>query len=121
MTPMPTPSIVISNGFSKFHLAVAAAEAARRGSLDRLLTGAYPTGPVLRSLRALGLDRHRKLARLVARGEAIPSSRVEPFWLAEGIHVASQIVSRLTPWADLADWMDVAAYRCYGHQAGRAL
>lgn len=35
---------VVSNGFNKFHLSVAAEELARRGRLDRFITGAYPHG-----------------------------------------------------------------------------
>ena len=37
------PRVIISNEYSRFHLAVAAAEADCRGTLAQLITGAYPT------------------------------------------------------------------------------
>jgi len=78
--------VIISNGFSKFHLSAAAAEAERRGLLSAFLTGAYPT-PLIRSLLSLpGLRANRKLNRLAARVESLDDSRVHPIVLPEVLY-----------------------------------
>jgi glycosyltransferase involved in cell wall biosynthesis len=75
--------VIISNGYSKFHLATAASEANRRGMLSAFLTGAYPT-PIVRSLLSLPVLRtNRKLNRLMARLEPIDDYRVYAFFLPE--------------------------------------
>jgi glycosyltransferase involved in cell wall biosynthesis len=79
--------LVIANGFNKFHLALAAAEAHRRGLLTCFITGAYPTPLVRRALALGGLGRrNRRLARLAARREAIPDELVCPIWTAEAVY-----------------------------------
>ena len=75
--------IVISNGFSKFHIATAAARAAAAGRLDRFITGAYPTPLVRRVANLIGGTGSRKLERLLARREAIPDNRVTALWQSE--------------------------------------
>ena len=78
--------VVISNGFSKVHLSLAAAEANRRGLLTAFLTGAYPTPP-LRALLALpGLRSNKKLNRLIARGEQIDDTLVRALFFPELVH-----------------------------------
>lgn len=115
------PCVVVSNGFSRFHLATAAAELERRGLLARLLTGAYPSGAAWRLACALGLDHGRKLDRLARRGEDIPDGRIDALWSAEAVQVLGGLVRRLPVPAGIGDRLDVAGYRLYGWFAGRAV
>jgi len=67
--------VIISNGFNKFHLSVAAVEAAKREMLTKFITGAYPTPGVLRAARRLQ-GRRSRVERLLARKEDIPTERI---------------------------------------------
>ena len=73
----------MSNRFSKFHLAVAAAETHQRGLLSRFITGAYPTPSMRRLITLTAAVRGQKVGPLLARGEAIPDTQVRPLWLSE--------------------------------------
>ena len=75
--------VVISNGFNKFHLSVAAAEAQSRGTLSSFITGAYPTALMRRALRSRALNRFPKLSRLNARKEGVPDKLVHSLALPE--------------------------------------
>ena len=109
--------VIISNGFSKFHLAVAAAEAHRPGQLSLLVTGAYPT-PAMRWLASgMGLSGSRKIGRLLARGEAIPDALVRPMWLSEGVQLAARLARRLPPFAGAWAPMDRYSFKLYARQA----
>jgi glycosyltransferase involved in cell wall biosynthesis len=78
--------LVISNGFSKFHLSVAAAEANRRRILSSFLTGAYPT-PLVRNILSLPMLRNNaKARRLIARRERVDDGRVHAFFWSEALH-----------------------------------
>jgi glycosyltransferase involved in cell wall biosynthesis len=104
--------VVVSNGFSKFHLAAAAAEADRRGLLSAFLTGAYPTLLVRSILELPGLRSNIKLNRLKARAEQIDDRRVHTFFLAELFyHLGNRY----------DDEMVVSSYRSYGHAAIRCI
>lgn len=78
--------ILISNGFSRFHMAVAAAEIERRGRLALLVTGAYPTRRATGLIAALGLQGHPRVERLLDRGEAVAEDRIRALWLSELIY-----------------------------------
>lgn len=83
--------IVVSNGFSKFHIATAAARAAAAGRLERFITGAYPT-PLVRNLAHLsGTAGQRKLGRLLARREDIPDDRVVSLWRSEMYDILARL------------------------------
>lgn len=104
--------VVVSNGFSKFHLATAAAEADRRGLLSAFLTGAYPTR-LVRSILALPwLRSNPKLNRLKARAEQLDERLVHAFFLPElfyhlGIEFNEELV--------------VSSYRSYARAAIRPI
>ena len=51
--PRPDGSVLISNGHGRFHLVYAAQVAQEVGLLDKLITGAYPTLVVRRSISPL--------------------------------------------------------------------
>ena len=103
--------VVISNGFHKFHLSVAAAEANERRLLSSFITGAYPT-PLIRKLSSLPPIRsHQKLKRLAARAERIPDDLVHAIFTAETLSLLERVCpSELAP---------VVALEHYGRQATR--
>jgi glycosyltransferase involved in cell wall biosynthesis len=101
--------VIISNGFSKFHLSVAAAEADRRRLLSSFLTGAYPTPSLRRILALPGLLTNTKLNRLTQRGEQIDDRRVHPFFSAEALYALGILRG--------SDAMIVRSFCAYGHFA----
>ena len=112
--------IIISNGFNKFHLAVAAAEMERRGLLSLLITGAYPTNN-LEYFKILPLlKKNAKFNRLLARGEEISERRVKALWFSELIHQIRLIPERLGLLI-ASDWLDAFSFRMYGRFAAKAL
>lgn len=111
--------LVIANGFNRFHLAVAAAEAHRRGLLTCFITGAYPTPAVRRALALGGLWRDRRLARLAARREAIPDAMVRAMWTAEAIYAVAMAARRIAPRSAL--WLNAWSFRHCGARAVRCV
>lgn len=111
MTDQAMRKVIISNGFNKFHLAVAAAEAYGRGSLTAFLTGAYPR-PGMRRF-AMG----RKLARFLARREDIPDSLVHPITLPECQYQASRLVGKIPGLAGWGAWLNDRSLWRYARQA----
>jgi glycosyltransferase involved in cell wall biosynthesis len=104
--------LVISNGFSKFHLAVAAAEAHRRGILASFITGAYPSSVVQRWVGRSGLARNRKAARLLDRRGAIPDDLVHALWIPEAVNVLAMTLKRKA--ATAAIQLNAWSFRHYG-------
>jgi glycosyltransferase involved in cell wall biosynthesis len=96
--------VIISNGFNKFHMSIAAAEAHRRGLLSTFITGAYPTPGMQLAARLAGVDRTRKFSRLLARGDEIPANLVHAL-------PSSELISVVRP-----EW-SAAAFRYYGLRA----
>ena len=78
--------VVISNGFSKFHLSVAAAEADRRHLLSSFLTGAYPTSFVRSILSSPYIRSNAKAKRLAARRERIADGLVHALFAPEVLY-----------------------------------
>jgi glycosyltransferase involved in cell wall biosynthesis len=117
-----THVVVVSNGFSKFHLAVAAAEAYRRGLLSLLLTGAYPTRTIKRfAARSARFGDNRKIARLIARGERIPSSLVRALWTAEAVHHAAMATCETPGLKQIAALLNLSSCRLYARIASQQL
>jgi glycosyltransferase involved in cell wall biosynthesis len=113
--------VVISNGFSKFHLSVAAAEAHKRGILKLLLTGAYPHASLRKALRWGRLDSTRKFQRLLARGEAIPDNLVEGLWAPELVHAAAMALRPYMIRPNHIDALTVPALHAYAARAARLI
>lgn len=111
---MITPSVVVSNGFNRFHLALAAAEASRRGALALLMTGVYPTPRVRAFAHATGLARTRRGARLLDRGAAVPPNRVRQFGGSEAVHFAASALPR-----PFGAHLDARSFRLYARRAAR--
>jgi hypothetical protein len=78
--------IIISNGFNKFHLAIAAAEMNRRSLLTSFITGAYPTLGLARFIEKVRMNRHTKLARSLNRREDIDDRLVLSMWVSEVVY-----------------------------------
>lgn len=89
--------------------------------LGLLLTGAYPTARVRESLRATGLARCRKIARLVDRQEAIPDRIVHPIWRAEAVHQVGRRLSRVSWCRGLSTVLDLVSLRLYGRFAAKPI
>ena len=115
------PAVIVSNGFSRYNLAPAAAELARRGLLRRFITGGYPVGGWWRAACRVGLDRVTVLARLGRRGEAIPEAAIDALWGAEAVQKAGGVIARLPLLGAVGDWLDVFGYRLYGRRADRII
>lgn len=86
--------VVISNGYGRFHLRLAAAEAARRGRLAAYVTAAYPTAFV-KTLATTRLAQLRPVARLLSREDDVPPELVHAQWVAEPFHHIDNAARRL--------------------------
>jgi glycosyltransferase involved in cell wall biosynthesis len=105
--------VIVSNGFSKFHMAAAAAEADRRGILSAFLTGAYPCGILGGILSSSGLRGNAKLNRLIARREAISDDLVHPLSSAEGVYQFGMLLR--------SERICIDSFKLYGRQACRRI
>ncbi len=103
--------VIISNGFSKYHLSVAAAEADRRQLLTSFVTGAYPTPLVRKILSLSALRNHPKARRLSARREQIADGRVHALFPAEGLYGFGMLCH--------SESVNVGSFRFYGRSAIR--
>lgn len=103
--------VIISNGFSKFHLSVAAAEADRRNLLTSFVTGAYPT-PLIRGILNLPVVRnHPRARRLSARREQIADDQVHALVSAEALYALGMLRH--------SESMIVDSFQFYGRLAVR--
>lgn len=86
--------VVISNGFNKFHLSIAAAEASRRGLLVSFITGVYP-GQFTRHLGKVPYIRmSERFERLKARVDDIPETLVHSSVWPEALHTLAGICGK---------------------------
>jgi glycosyltransferase involved in cell wall biosynthesis len=110
--------VVVSNGFNRFHLAVAAAELAAAERLALLITGAYPT-PLLERIWTTALLRSRRARRvrerINERGVDVPNERIRSAPLAEIAAVAGARLGRDT------GVIDAMAWNAYAHHAAKCL
>lgn len=111
-------AVVISNGFGKFLLATAAAEAHRHGMLAYLLTGFYPKGFVGWAVSSSVLGKISRLQRLKARGENLPCARVKSLWVGELLFMVAYHLAKITrkdpeaaPLVRLSHWLYARAAR----------
>jgi glycosyltransferase involved in cell wall biosynthesis len=109
--------VIISNGFSKFHLAVAAEELFKRSKLTMLITGAYPTGRARRILHLWPLKTSSKALRLLARGQKIDDRLVVPLWFPESMHALGQVLKNRPDLLGFVNFFNVASLKAYGRQA----
>jgi glycosyltransferase involved in cell wall biosynthesis len=85
------PRVVVSNGYSQFHLAHLAAELHANCMLACLITGAYPRTGAPRQR----WTRYGPYRRYHARRVPLPSSMVWPIWSGEALSQASQALWRV--------------------------
>jgi glycosyltransferase involved in cell wall biosynthesis len=122
---MPTGEsrVVVSNGFNKFHLAVAASELSSTGDLTALITGVYPSKTVAAALRpALGLL-PASVERMVARREALSDRLVRRLTLAEALHLTAMRARRIRPQLaeEASHRLNLASFRLYARGAARII
>jgi glycosyltransferase involved in cell wall biosynthesis len=103
--------VIISNGFSKFHLSVAAAEADRRNLLTSFVTGAYPTPQIRKILSFPWLRDQPRIRRLAARREQITEERVHALYSAEALYAFGMVCH--------SESINVDSFRFYGRLAVR--
>lgn len=111
--------IVVSTGFHRTHLTVAAHEAHVRGDLRQAIAGAYPTPLVKRSVRAMRLERGR-IARMLERDERIPPEHLQSLFAPELLDEAGRLLKRL-PVGGAYPALSAACMRLYGSLAAREL
>lgn len=110
--------VIISNGFNKFHLAVAAEELFNRSYLSMFLTGVYPTQKIRKVLRFCPLRKFKKLLRLEARDQNLDNRLVVPLWLPESLHTAGLFLRRKSLGLDsIVDFLNEKSLISYGRQA----
>ncbi len=112
-------TVIISNGFNKFPLAVAASEASRCGLLAQLLTGAYPTSRIKTVVKHTLFAGSERIARLLDREEALDESFVRALWGPEAIHVLATYSELLPPLRPHASALKALSLKLYGRQAAR--
>lgn len=114
--------VIVSNGFSRYHMSPAAAQLYRRGRLALLITGAYPT-PRMRLLLRLTRAQKiwpRKIARLLERGEDLPDRLVRALPLSETLNVLNLFLRRLGRASFLQNsFFSLLGMRAYGATAAR--
>lgn len=114
--------VVISNGYGRFHLRAAAAEAARRGRLAAYITAAYPSASTKALVAAAGLATWRPVARLLSREDAVPSGLVRAQWAAEVFHHLDNAARRLPVVGNpLGEGLQIIGRALYTRGAARAL
>ena len=110
--------VVISNGFSKFHLAVAAEELFKRSRLSLLITGAYPTRRARQLVELWPLRRSRMFQRLLARRQDIDEQLITPFWFPESMHSLGKMLSKgRSDIFGLANFLIITSVSAYGRQS----
>lgn len=76
----PSPLVVLSNGYYRYHLSAGAVELSQSGHLHTFITGAYPTGWFRSFITSTPLGRHQRGKRLLDRTEkGLPESQVISF------------------------------------------
>jgi hypothetical protein len=113
--------VVVSTGFHRTHMTVAAHEASVRGNLDCAVTGAYPTPRAQRMLRMLRLDRVQRVARLLEREEGIPPTQLRPLFLPELLDEMTRLCARIPIVRRLHGILSAGCMRLYGLLAAREL
>ncbi len=121
MKDISAETVVVSAGFNKTHVTTAAAEASARGSLQRCITGAYPTPTVTLIANALRLNTWKRVGRLLERGERMPDERVRSLLLPEVLYDVARALAGV-PY--LKRWharLCAATWRLYGRRASGEL
>jgi hypothetical protein len=106
--------VVLSVGFSNFHLFRLATELARTNSLWGLLCGAYPVLCIRRALSSSILGRLWRVDRFIQRRQLIQDDFIHSFWIGEAISLIGLLVFKTRGWLRAHNWMQIAAFRLYG-------
>ncbi len=109
--------IIISNGFNRFYLSVAAAEMNRRCLLTSFITGAYPKPYLVYLCSRAGANRNTKFARLLNRREEIDDRLVLSMWASEAVYTAGLYINRTPGMSAFGQWVERMGFRLYGRAA----
>jgi glycosyltransferase involved in cell wall biosynthesis len=112
--------VIISSGFHRTHVTIAAREAAVRHNLRLAITGAYPRPALKRLVRAAGLERGR-IARLLEREEGIPPAQTRSLFVEELLDEAARVLTAAGPLKPASSKLDAACMRLYGSRAAREI
>ncbi len=108
--------VIVSNGYHKYHLSLAASEASKRGLLSLYVTGAYPTPSVKRFCSITRLSHNKRVQRLYSRVDDIPEDLVRAEFSSELFAQASaQVAPLIGPQA--RDSLTAYALRRYARRA----
>jgi glycosyltransferase involved in cell wall biosynthesis len=114
-------SVVVSAGFHKTHVTIAAREAHARGALAVAITGAYPTERVVRALGVTRAGRRGRVARLLERGEGIPASELTALAAPELLYEVFMLLLRVPLLRRAVPHLLALTFRIYGRAAARRL
>lgn len=84
--------VIISNGFGRFHLRLAAREVERDGRLAAFITGALAPDRTAKVLATIGIAEIPSIARLLARRDSVPNTNVHSLYFGEPF---SQLATRI--------------------------
>lgn len=113
--------VVVSAGFHKTHETIAAQEASDRRLLDLCITGAYPTERFKRVAQLLRLADKGRIARVMDRGERIPSAGLRSLFVPEMLDEASRLLTPIPVLGRAHPALSAATWRLYGAIAARNL
>lgn len=83
--------VIISNGFNRFHLAIAASEIEKHNRLALYLTGAYPTNILLVIINILKLNKFNRIRKFIDRKENISENKISSLFFTEVIYELRKI------------------------------
>ena len=115
------PRVIISNGFARFHLAVASTALHSLGFEVILLTGAYPTPRLKKFLTLTRLSKGRKISRLLDREEEIPFENVHSDYLSESMRVLGMMIKDIPLLKSLYRYLDLLSLKVYGMRAKKKI
>ena len=115
------PRVVVSAGFHKTHVTIAAREALVRGNLAQAFTGAYPTRRIVKLLSASRLARAGRGGRLLERSEDIAEPQLKALPGPELVYETILLLGRSAWTRPLVQPLIVMTLKMYAHGVARRL
>jgi glycosyltransferase involved in cell wall biosynthesis len=115
--------VFVSNGFNRFHLAVAASELSRSGVLIARIIGVYPSKTVAAALKPVLRLLPASVDRMVVRRETLDDRLVCPLVIPEALYLSAMWARRFRLQAaqDASHNLDLTSFRLYGRAAARII
>lgn len=114
-------TVIISNGFCKFHMAPLAAELDKRNLLVLFMTGLYPTRSVKQFTRMMRIDNRPAVARLIDREEPISVPRIVSFGGAELMYQFAIMIRQRRQFKGISSVLNAESFKIYARRASRVL